>query len=189
MRVVVAVPPAPVVTWEEADAHLKLDGDAAQQQLVEGLIAAATAHIDGPDGWLGRAIGVQTLEARFDKTSFGRSLRLPYPPTGDLVSVFYLDRDEVLQQAALSEFEQLGDELVPAGAVFPWEQGSWRREAVRVRYEAGYKILPPAIRVAILLMVGDLFRNRTTVSIGLSVAAVPMSASVESLLTPFRVYC
>lgn len=69
MRVIVVEPPKPVVTWEEADQHLKLDGDTSQKSFVEGLIAAATAHIDGPDGWLGRALGVQTLEAQVDPLS------------------------------------------------------------------------------------------------------------------------
>mgnify|MGYP003351478400 CR=1 FL=1 len=31
MRVVVITPPAPVVTWEEADQHLRLDGDDEQR--------------------------------------------------------------------------------------------------------------------------------------------------------------
>ncbi len=62
-----------------------------------------------------------------------------------------------------------------------------RREAVRVRYRAGYESLPDAISVAILLMVADLYRNRMTTQPGTQ-SVVPMSTTVEALLGPFRVY-
>ena len=88
MRVIVITPPAPVVTWEEADQHLRLDGDDEQREMVERLIAAATQHIDGPDGWLGRALGLQTLEARM--CGFCDLIRLSYQPIVDVVSVCLL---------------------------------------------------------------------------------------------------
>jgi hypothetical protein len=87
MRVVVITPPAPLVTWPDADKHLKLDGDETDRDYVQGLIAAATGHIDGPGGWLNRALGEQTLEARFD--GFGcvpgrRSWYAKQPPSDNL---------------------------------------------------------------------------------------------------------
>lgn len=189
MRVFVVEPPAPVVTWEEADQHLKLDGDMSQQTQVKAMIAAATSHIDGPDGWLGRAIGVQTLEARFDLLSCG-SVVLPYPPVIDLVDVKYLDAQNVERPADLEDFEVLGREVVSVASDFPWLGGSMRREAGRIRYRAGYEVIPPAIRAAILLMVGDLYANRESTVSGTSAGAiaVPMSTSVEQLLAPFRVF-
>ena len=89
MRVIVITPPAPIVTWEEADQHLRLDGDDEQRDMVERLVKAATQHIDGPDGWLGRALGLQTLEARMG--GFCDLIRLPCQPIVDIVSVHYLD--------------------------------------------------------------------------------------------------
>ena len=56
MRVFVVTPPEPVVSIDEAKDHLRVDGD-GEDALIEGLVAAATGHIDGPNGWLGRAIG------------------------------------------------------------------------------------------------------------------------------------
>lgn len=75
MRVVVVSPPEPVISFEEAAEHLKLGGNQAERALVEGMIAAATATIDGPDGWLGRSLGAQTLEARFDYATGDRSTK------------------------------------------------------------------------------------------------------------------
>lgn len=180
MRTVVITPPAPVVTWEEAEAHLVLDGDVSHQTYVESLIAAATAHIDGPSGWLGRAIGVQTLEARFSLLSCS-VIRLPFPPALELVSVKYLNfsGDEITADNA--DFELFGDELAPEGAEWTWSGGSTRREAGRVQYRAGYEEVPAPIKAAILMMVADMFRNRTPVSLA-------ASTMVSELLQPYRVY-
>lgn len=188
MRVLVITPPAPLVTWADADAHLRLSGDETDRLYVEGLIAAATAHIDGPEGWLGRALGVQTLEARFSAAASSRFLRLPYPPFLEFVSGLYVDELGVEQELVAEDLEVLGSDLSAVSGVFPWSGRPLRREAVRVRYKAGYPNgVPAPIRVAILMMVGDMYRNRTTTQPGTQ-SAVPMSIKVEDLLAPFRVY-
>lgn len=198
MRVSVVIAPDPVVTWEEAQAHLRLDGD-DEQELVTGLIAAATAHIDGPAGWLGRALGLQTLEMCLP--SFGMvSIGLPYPPAVDVVSVEYVDGAGDVVMLADDDFELRGSLLRPAWPK-SWPTAQWRGgdgETVRVRYRAGYAVNPDAepvvsnipapIRAAILLMVGDLFHSRASVATGAVMQAVPMSTTVEVLLQPFRVY-
>jgi uncharacterized phiE125 gp8 family phage protein len=185
MRVTVVAPPAPVVTWEEADQHLKLAGDTEEQAYVESLIAAATGHIDVPAGWLGRSIGLQTLEARLDAFC---EIALPFPPVIDIVSVKYLDTDNVEQTLAPDQYELMGNRLVTAWNV-SWPSWLRRAEAVRIRYRAGYQTVPDPIRAAILLMVGDMFEFRETAQTGSAQAtAVPMSTTVANLLGPFRVW-
>ncbi|WP_447727272.1 head-tail connector protein [Sphingomonas koreensis] len=185
MRVIVVTPPAPVLAWADADAHLKLDGAEDQQVEVEAMIAAATEHLDGPFGWLGRAIGAQTLEARFDCFD-ANGMMLPLPPVIELVSVTYLDRDNVEQPLDLADCELFDRELVPAHGR-RWPRSLDRSESVRVRYRAGFETVPAPVRAAILLMVGDLYRNRETVTGG-QVSAIPMSTNVVNLLTPYRVW-
>lgn len=185
MRVFVVTPPAPVVSLAEAKSQLKVAGT-GEDTLITGYIAAATETLDGPDGWLGRAIGIQTLEARFDLTSFS-SVRLPFPPIVDLISVKYLDATGTLQTADLADFELMGDEVTPAGSSFVWQGGSPRREAARIQYRAGYAAVPAPIKAAILLMVGDLYRFRETASL-VQMSEVPMSTTVEALLRPLRVF-
>lgn len=198
MRVIVITPPAPVVTWEEADQHLRLDGDDEQRELVERLISAATQHIDGPDGWLGRALGLQTLEARM--CGFCDLIRLPYQPIVDVVSVHYLDGTGQPVLVDTDTYELFGRDLGCAwGKSWP-TPGAYRgyAETVRIRYRAGYAVEPDAdpivsnvpepVKAAILLMVGDLWHARATVATGAVMATVPMSATVENLLQPFRVY-
>lgn len=185
MRVVVVETPAPVVTWEDADQHLRLSGDTSQQAEVEAMIAAATQHIDGPDGWLGRSIGVQTLEARgpfFD----GCSWTLPCRPVIDVESVKYLDTTGVEQTLAPEFYELRGAQIVRAYGQ-SWPACRSDDENVRVQYTAGYAELPMPIRAAILLMVGDLYRFRDTAAL-VQMSKVPMSVTVETLLAPFRVY-
>ncbi|WP_404713191.1 head-tail connector protein [Sphingomonas sp. MMS24-J13] len=188
MRTFVVTPPEPLMTWEEADDQLKLDGDEEQSTYVESLIAAATGHLDGPDGWLGRSIGPQTLETRFSLIGCASTICLPYPPVIDLVSVKYLDAAGIEQTSDIADFELYGDELAPV-ADWPWSGGSLRREAGRVRYRAGYETLPSAIRHSILLIVSDFFRFRETAAVAPgTVAKLPVFATVENLLAPFRKY-
>jgi uncharacterized phiE125 gp8 family phage protein len=185
MRVLVVTPPDPVVTWEDADAHLKLDGDTDQQAEVEAMIAAATQSLDGPGGWLGRAIGQQTLELRIDGWPTP-CMALPYPDALEIVSVTYLDEVNAEQELAADQYELIGQRFVPAhGAT--WPRALTRLEAVRIQYNAGYQETPFPIRAAILLMVGDLYRNRDTTA-AYSVAAIPMSTTVQNLLAPYRVW-
>jgi uncharacterized phiE125 gp8 family phage protein len=187
-RVVVVEAPAPIVTWAEANEHLKLDGDTSQQAHVEALIAAATAHIDGPDGWLGRAIGVQTLE--FVTDGFGHGpIALPCRPIIDITSISYLDGAGAWQQLDSAAYELRGDELGTAwGNSWPVTRSfRGRGDTVKVRYRAGYEQTPAPIRVAILLMVDDLYRHRGDVS-SLNVTEVPMQATSSLLLQPYRVY-
>lgn len=200
MRVIVITPPAPVVTWEEADQHLRLDGDEEQKDMVERLVKTATAHIDGPDGWLGRALGLQTLEARM--CGFGCGMvRLPYQPIVDIVSVHYLDGVGQPQLVVAETYELFGRDLGNAwGKSWP-TPGAYRghAETVRIQYRAGYAVDPDAdpvvpnvpepIKQAILLMVGDMYRFTETASdMNVAPTSIPMSTTVENLLSPFRVY-
>lgn len=185
MRVFVVTPPDPVVTWAEAAAHLKIEGSTSEQDYVAALVAAATASIDGPDGWLGRALGAQTLEARFDRFCDPRIL-LRCPPVSAIVHIKYLDTNGELQTLSPADYELQGDTVVLAYNA-SWPDTLKHSEAVRIQYATGYDDLPAAIRAAILLMVGDLFRFRETVA-PTAMARVPISLPVEQLLAPFRTY-
>lgn len=186
MRVVVVTPPDPadVVSLEEAKLHLHVTHN-DEDALIPIYIAAALGHIDGPGGWLGRCIGLQTLEARLD--GFCSTIRLPYPEVIGIDSVTYLDTAGAEQTVPDTDYETFGSNIAPVfGKAWPAARAA--REAVRIQYEAGYETVPDAIRAAILLMVGDMHANRATVVTGAIAAAVPMSTTVENLLAPYRIY-
>jgi uncharacterized phiE125 gp8 family phage protein len=187
-RVAVITAPAAVVTWAQADEHLKLDGDTSQQAYVEGLISAVTAHIDGPNGWLGRAIGVQTLEAVLDGFVYD-PIALPCRPILDIVSISYQDGAGAWQVLEAAAYELRGDELGTAwGKSWPSTRAyRGAGDAVKIRYRAGYESPPMPIRIAILMMVDDLFRNRGNVTTG-TITEIPMPVASAMLLQPYRVY-
>lgn len=199
MRVVVITPPPGVVTLAEAKQHLRVDHD-EDDALIGIYLAAAHRQVDGPDAWLGRAIGVQTLEAY--PSSFEVCDPLPRPEIIDVVSVKYLDPDRVLQTVDPATYELHDRHLVLA------EDATWptvyagvsasKLPVVQVRYRAGYvadpladplvAAVPDDIRAAILLITGDLYANRETAVTGTVAAKIPMSATVENLLATYRVY-
>jgi uncharacterized phiE125 gp8 family phage protein len=194
VRVVVVTPPAgPVVELSQVKDHLNVSHD-DDDALISAYIAAATANLDGPEGWLGRALGGQVLEARLH--AFGCDpIILPYPPIASVQTVKYIDADGIEQMVDPSDYELLGTELDLAfEKIWPCPRG--QREAVRIRYMAGYTTgnpagtLHPSIHAAILLMVGDLYSNRETVAPGASAQAtpVPMSTTVVNLLAPLRAW-
>lgn len=177
MRVVVVEAPAPVVTWEEADKHLKLDGDDTQKDYVEGLIAAATGMLDGPAGWLGRAIGMQTLEAYLSTPLRCAAVQLPYRPIVNLLAV------ETQTGAAWEAMEPPAYSLAGMTVSFRYRSTTLTAaapEGLRIRYRAGYEDVPAPIRAAILMMTSELYRNRGSGEASFGAA--------EMLLSSFRVY-
>lgn len=180
MSLVVVTPPEPVVLLETARAHLRIDG-ADDDALVARLVAAATRELDGPGGWLGRAIGLQTLRLTTD--AFGARMPLPCPPIVSVTSVVYTDWAGSPLIVPADRYELLGSELAPIwGAVWPAA-----RTRVAITYTAGQ---PPSevderIITAILLRVGDLYANREGQIVG---TITTPNTAMQDLLGPLRVW-
>ena len=185
MFVTVVTAPDTVVSLEEAKDHLRVRHN-AEDALIEGMVAAATSHIDAPHGWLGRAIGMQTLEVGLPTWCIAENFALPYPPLIEIVSITYQDAQRQPVTVAADRYEVI-DGLVEAVGDVAWSAARPAKNGLRVRYRAGYLTVPASIRAAILLMVGDLYRNRDTVA-AVQAAAIPMSTTVDNLLSPFRVF-
>lgn len=88
MHVVVIEPPENVVSLEEARrARAFTEGD--DDEYVEELLEIAQSEIDGPGGWLGRSIGMQTLKATIvagdEFFADVRADRLPYQPVTEIL--------------------------------------------------------------------------------------------------------
>lgn len=179
MSVVVVEPSAPVVTLQEMERHLA-DLPDEDQQYVSLLIAAATAWIDGPAGWLGRAIGPQLLEYRDDEPC-SSLVALPFGPVIEIETA-WIDGETV----NLDDPNLLGPIMMP---------GSGR---YRIRYWAGYgrrdpddeahwiSLAPPPIKVAIMMLVAQWYNVRENVITGTITSEMPFA--VDALLQPYRVY-
>ncbi len=185
MTVTVITPPAPVLTLDEVKRHLIVEHH-DHNALIQAYMQASVDHIDGPRGWLGRAIGPQTLEMRLDRFECD-FIRLRCPPVIEVVSIKYDDTASAEQTLDASAYAADPEGVVRLGAT-PWPSVSGRRGCLRIQYRAGYEKLPPSIRSALLLMIGDFYAFRETAALGVSATQVPMSANVEALLAPYRVW-
>lgn len=179
MSVRIIEAPDPLVDLATVKQHLNVfhsDDDA----LIEGYIAAACAHIDGPMSWIGRAVGVQTLEAVFPSFC---GLRLPLPPIIEPVSLKYLDENKVEQTVAPADYT-IGNNRIWFRPGFGLPTLYSAHDAVRVQYKAGYPEVPPALKVAVLTHVGALYRDRE--ASGDSKVVLPLS--YEALASTFQVW-
>lgn len=182
-------PAEPLVPLAEAKAHCRVDHD-DDDSLIDGYIAAATAHLDGWSGILGRALVTQVWRQAY--CAFG-VLRLPLSPVQSVTEVAYTDRDGVEKTVAAADYVLLADgygsyAMAAPGASWPGDAGAGA-DAVRVTFAAGYGApdeVPAAIRQAVLLLVGHWYENREAVAAGREGTVMPKS--VDALLAPFRRY-
>jgi uncharacterized phiE125 gp8 family phage protein len=175
------------VSLLEAKAHCRVDYD-DDDTLIAALIDAATAHVDGWTGVLGRALVTQSW--RQDFHCFGCRMRLPLRPAGSITEIAYYDRDNIQQTLSADVYQLLTDASGPfvspqPGQVWPGSYG--RADAVSVTFVAGYgdaDAVPAAIKAAILLIIGHLYENREATVVGVSAQTLPMA--VDALLAPYR---
>jgi len=176
---------------ERAIAHVA--ADSSEADMLRNQLKASIATLDGANGALGRTIMAQTWA--WDVDAFpadGRPLHLPLPPCQGgadwlVDSVSYFDVEGVSRTLTAGV-----DYVAPAGRGFliPVIGGSWPDAAawpgaVTVTVTSGsddVAALPENLVAAVLLMVGDLFKNRETTVEGTISAKVPMSTTVTNLL-------
>lgn len=187
--------PEPIVSLDDARRHLA-ELPEEDEPFVEGLILAATTWIDGPTGWLGRALGIQTLELAvqdFYSSECG-GIPLPFPPVLDVISIKYRGADGTYQTLPASDYERDSGGVYPVSGSWPFVSG--RGDNVLVRFKVGcasrndagefVSDVPETIRLAVLLLVAHWYRNREAVVIGAVGTNLPFA--VDALLQPYRVY-
>ncbi|WP_291209004.1 hypothetical protein [Hyphomonas sp.] len=204
MTTVLIGAPAAAVTAAEAKATQVFptsDGDT----YVDLLLAVAQQSVDGPNGWLGRAIGTQTLElqARCGFWSIAEcdgSIRLAYAPATTITSIKYRDEENV-EHTIDGESYELIDGYVVRAEGYSWPTA----KSVKIRYVAGQAAadVPKAIKHGLILMAAELktaggisgaIRREVVEGVGTfdyalpDIAAETLRKTGERLLAPFRVY-
>jgi uncharacterized phiE125 gp8 family phage protein len=205
--VLVTAPSITPVTLAEVKAHCRAADFSDDDVTLSGLLAAATSHLDGWAGILGRCLCEQTWRQDFD--CFESCLRLPLFPVISISSVKYTDTNGVEQTIGAENYSVQTDGLgayvqfIYNFASPPLEQ--FLPAAVRVEYAAGYadtpavdadpdgsppveavprsSNVPDAIKHAILLLVSHWYQNRDAV-VASQASELPMA--VDALIAPFR---
>lgn len=184
----VTAPAIDIIAIDDVMAHCRVDS-ADEVILLQSLTDAATSHVDGYSGILGRALIQQEWQQDF--SGFGDVMRLPLGPLIAVSSVTYYDTSNVLRTLSAAVYAAYSDGRGPYIALAPdqvWPATYSRPDAVRATWTAGYgttaDTVPAAIRAAVKLMIGHWYENREAAVIGAPVASLPMA--VDALLSPFR---
>jgi uncharacterized phiE125 gp8 family phage protein len=187
--ILVTAPAAEPVTLSEAKDHLRVT-EADEDSLITSLITAAR---DIAESFTNRAFVTQTWSWKLD--TFRPCLEVPKAPLVSVSSIQYVDGAGATQTLAASGY-QVADaashtvpgRIVPAyGQAWPATRGM--PNDITVQYVAGYggaSAVPPQIRWAILLILGELYARRESAIAGTIITKVPYSA--EALLMPFVVH-
>ena len=174
------------VSLVEAKAYLRVD-NTDEDTLIGTLITAARQWVES---YLDRALILRQLVLRFD--TFPVEIELPQPPlssAGTTTAISLTYTLETGTTATLSTSEYRIDRTSTPGVLRQNYSGSWPGHlndynSIAVTYWAGYGSdegdIPPAIKNAILLMVGHLFENRTAVVTNTNTK--PIEFALESLL-------
>lgn len=182
-----AAPAATPVTLTEAKAQCQIEStDTSFDALVQVFLDAATAHLDGYAGILGRCIVTQSWKQEFDDWS--HCLRLPMP-AATIASITSLDDDGVTATAVTSTNYALHHDergsYVRFIDSYSAPGGLCQTKAWAVTFTAGYgaaAAVPAAIKAAVLLLVAHFFHNREAV--GEALAELPIG--VAALVAPYR---
>jgi uncharacterized phiE125 gp8 family phage protein len=183
------------LTLAEVKAHLRVD-HTDEDSIIALYLQAARMNLEGPEGFLGRAIVTQVWELVID--AFPESeIKIPLPPLQTVDSIRY--DDPAGDEQIVDTTDYWVDNVSEPGWVVPttmWPTPLDAVNAVRIRFTAGYPPdtasppdlttnIPFDIKAGILLHVGSMYEHREQVVVGVAATSLPWGA--ENLLRPRRV--
>jgi len=180
----ITAPASTPVTLAELKAHCRIEDTDSDTEL-QIYLDAATEHLDGYTGTLGRCIVTQTWELVLDKFP-SSAILLELGPLQSVTSVKYYDTDGVEQTVDSANYTvdtaSLHGWVVP-DAGFSWPSTLDAVNVVKVRYVAGYTSVPNPLKHAILLLAGHWFAHREVMG-----GEAEMPFAVNALIASYRVY-
>lgn len=187
----ITAPSTEPISLEKARLHLRLDTSGSpashpDDSLVTSLISAVR---ENAEEYTGQKIAYGTYEMRADNFK-DLEISLQTWPVNSITSVSYVDTNDETQTLTGSDYEldtyTKPARLKPVADFFP------EAKQVTIRFTAGFTDgqspnsypMPKAIESAMLLMLGNLYDNRESVS-SMQSYERPMSATY--LLNPYRI--
>lgn len=172
---------AGVVTLQEAKEHIKF-AEPDQDSLIDVRIAAAVSHVAAVTG---RVLGLETW--RWSVPSASGPIVVPVAPVVSLQAITYIDADWQVQAADVADFALImADPDRPMIAPRPgraWPSAARRDDAITITVAAGSADMDPALRTAVLMLVGHWFEHREAIVAG-AMSEIPMG--VPELLEAHR---
>lgn len=189
--VLVTAPAELPVSRAEAKLHCRIPSAiTAEDDTFDALIEAATAHLDGWRGVLGRCLVTQKW--RQDYCDWRAVLHLPFPDVdGDSVTVTFLDANGDSQTVSSNLYEVIegrgGPEVHFLDAFT--EPGVYDDKAypISIEFDAGFgaaSAVPAALKLLIKQMISTWYYNRETAIVGTIVAATPQS--YDAVIAQYR---
>jgi uncharacterized phiE125 gp8 family phage protein len=137
------------------------------------LVAQLTAAREHVENLTGRALITQTLRCYLDRFPGCTAIKLPRPNLLTVTSVQYVDENGDTQTLSASDYT-VDTAHLPGRILLNWD-ATWpstldQPNSVIVNYTAGYgparSDVPGALRVAMKLLIGDMYQNREASIIG-----------------------
>lgn len=178
------------ISLELAWTHLRLDPEGTPPATPDDLwltTVGIPAAREACEDFLGVSLAPKTYAVTLDEFPCA-AIELAWPPLIDVQSVAYLDGER--QEITLTSDSYVLDRSLPVPWVLPvggvWPAAANVANAVTVTYTAGYTAqnIPAKLRVAILLMLEHMYKNRGAVT---DKEAYEMPVGIEYLLRPRRV--
>lgn len=164
------------VSVQDATDHLRVTGT-DEAYLIGRLVAAATEAVGE---MAGRVMATETWA--MSVASASGDLALPKSPVQAVTAISYYDSADTVQAANVADFYLFKDDDKAVLRPKPgkaWPLTSAREDAITVTFTAGYVKLPDALRYAVLLMVGHLYRNREAVGEAMEILPLGVEAHVN----------
>jgi uncharacterized phiE125 gp8 family phage protein len=184
-------PEAAVVTLDQAKTQCRgIAADGSEDDFVTDiLIPAATAMMEA---YLRRALITQTWRLVLAQFPVDDVIDLPRPPVQSLAAFTYVDPNGDTQTVSGGVYSldtvSFPGRIVRAYATV-WPFTRWQRNSVTVDFVAGFgdaaDDVPIEIRHAILMQIGDLYRNRESTIVG-SPNAVQLNPTAAALVARWR---
>jgi uncharacterized phiE125 gp8 family phage protein len=167
-------------------------GDTTEDDLISALITAAREYCEG---YTGRALATQTLEAYPPQFPCRSEIEIPYPPLQSVTSVKYTNSAgtettmTVNTDYIVDADSNVGRIVLPYAGVWPTAT-LYTVNPIKIRYVAGYYAsnpIPKMIKQAMLLLIGHWYESREAVLIGQGTMSKKIEFAVDALLSMYKV--
>lgn len=178
------------LTLAETKLHLRITVDdvLSEDTLILSLITAAREYCENVTG---RALATQELEHYLDRFPSSNEIEIPYPPLQSIENVSYTDSNGNETIMAEGTDYLVDTDSTVGRVVLPYGK-SWATATlntvnpIKIRYTAGYTVIPKTIKQAMLLLIGHWYENREATAESRYVKG-EIDFAVKALLSQYRV--